>query len=85
MKEHGISQLPVLDGGRLVGIVTESRPARRAWSRAARRSTSTVAEVMFRNVHDRAARPTTPRILTELFAKGLVGLVVDDEQRLAGI
>jgi CBS domain-containing protein len=51
MKAHGVSQLPVLDDGRLVGIVTESDllEGERSW-RAARASPATVAEVMFRKV-----------------------------------
>jgi cystathionine beta-synthase len=83
MKERGISQLPVLDEGRLVGILTESDVLGKLVQGVASLS-SAVAEVMFRNVktvdvHDDA------RVLTELFAKDLVGLVVDEEHVLQGI
>jgi CBS domain-containing protein len=49
MKERGVSQLPVLDEGRLVGIVTESDLLGKLVEGRASLS-STVAEVMFRNV-----------------------------------
>lgn len=83
MKEKGVSQLPVVDDGKLVGIVTESDLlGRLVESRAS--LASTIAEVMFRNVvtvdeHDDAGR------LTALFAEGLIGLVVDERQVLKGL
>jgi cystathionine beta-synthase len=83
MKERGISQLPVVDDGKLVGIVTESDLLGRLVEGHASMQ-SKVAEVMFRkvrtvNLNDEA------RTLTDFFAEGLVGLVVDDEQHLRGI
>jgi len=83
MKEHGISQLPVLDNDKVVGIVTESDLLEKLVDGRAT-LTSAVAEVMFRRV-------TTVRVsadavgLLELFAKGMVGLVVDDAGALAGV
>jgi cystathionine beta-synthase len=83
MKEKGVSQLPVVDDGRLVGIITESDLLGRLVEGNATLA-STVAEVMFRRV-------TTVRmdddagVLTGLFAGGLAGLVVDDDHRLRGI
>jgi cystathionine beta-synthase len=82
MKEHGISQLPVLDDGRLVGIVTESDLLSKLVE--GHNLSSAVAEVMFRNVRTVHERDDA-RVLTELFAKDLVALVVDDEKRLLGI
>jgi cystathionine beta-synthase len=83
MKEKGISQLPVVDDGAVVGIVTESDLLGKLVEHRATLASS-VAEVMFRNVstvhvHDDAGR------LTSLFAEGLVGLVVDDADKLLGI
>jgi len=83
MKEKGVSQLPVCDGGRLIGIITESDLLSRLVEGNANLS-STVAEVMFRkvvtvNLTDDAG------VLTGLFAQGLIGLVVDDESRLQGV
>jgi len=83
MKERGISQLPVCDGQKLVGIITESDLLSRLVEGNASLS-STVAEVMFRNVvtvhtGDDACD------LTQLFADGLVALVVDDDHHLRGI
>jgi len=82
MKEHGISQLPVLDEGRLVGIVTESDLLSKLVE--GHNLSSAVAEVMFRNVRTVHVNEDA-RVLTELFAKDLIGLVVDDEKCLLGI
>jgi cystathionine beta-synthase len=82
MKEHGISQLPVLDEGRLVGIVTESDLLSKLVEGAS--LSSAVAEVMFRNVRTVQVNDDA-RVLTELFVKDLVALVVDEHRRLLGI
>ena len=61
MKEAGISQLPVVEAGRLVGIVTESDLLRRIVDGRAQLS-ATVAEMMFRNVetvHEKDPGPAT--------------------------
>ena len=75
MKEHGISQLPVLDAGKVVGIVTESDLLEKLVDgRASLRSA--VAEVMFRRVT--TVRTSDDAVgLLELFAKGMVGLVLE--------
>jgi cystathionine beta-synthase len=83
MKERGVSQLPVLDEGRLVGIITESDLLGKLVEGRASLS-STVAEVMFRNVKT-VNESEDAGVLTRMFADGLVGLVVDDEQRLKGL
>jgi cystathionine beta-synthase len=83
MKERGISQLPVVDGGRLVGIVTESDLLGKLVEGRASLASS-VAEVMFRRVQTVNEREDAG-VLTKVFADGLVGLVVDDEQHLRGI
>ncbi|MEQ1891570.1 MAG: cystathionine beta-synthase [Planctomycetota bacterium] len=82
MKEHGISQLPVLDEGRLVGIVTESDLLSKLVE--GYELSSAVAEVMFRKVHTVNVNDDA-KVLTELFTKDYVGLVVDDQKRLVGI
>ena len=83
MKEHGVSQLPVIDDERLVGIVTESDLlAKLVDGRAS--LASAVAEVMFRNVRTIRARDDASRLL-QIFSEGLVGLVVDDQEKLVGI
>jgi len=83
MKEHGVSQLPVVDEGRLVGIVTESDLLSKMVEGHASLS-SAVAEVMFRNV-ETVHENEDARVLTDLFARHLVGLVVNDDRRLLGI
>jgi cystathionine beta-synthase len=83
MKEKGVSQLPVIDDGRIVGIITESDLLGKLVEGRANLA-STVAEVMFRKVHMVNEREDAG-VLTKMFAEGLVGLVVDDQQCLKGI
>ncbi len=83
MKERGVSQLPVLDDARLIGIVTESDVLGKLVEGRANLSSS-VAEVMFRKVQTVNERDDAGT-LTRLFADGLVALVVDDSQHLKGI
>ncbi len=83
LKEHGISQLPVVDEGKLVGIVTESDLLGKLVDGRATTATS-VVEVMFRNV--RTAHHTQEAgTLPDLFADGFAALVVDDDDALVGI
>jgi cysteine synthase A len=83
MKERGVSQLPVLENERLVGIVTESDLLGKLVEGRASLSSS-VAEVMFRKVRT-VHESDDAGSLTKLFAEGLVALVVGDEQELKGI
>ncbi len=83
MKERGVSQLPVVDDGRLVGIVTESDLLGKLVEGRASLS-SAVAEVMFRNVETVEASADAAS-LPDLFAKGMVALVVDERQALHGL
>jgi cystathionine beta-synthase len=83
MKEHGISQLPVIEENRLVGIITESDVLSRLVEGQATLSTS-VAEVMFRNVDTIHDRDDAGELL-KVFARGSAGMVVDSEQQLIGV
>jgi len=83
MKEHGISQLPVIDDERLVGILTESDVLGKIVEGRATLASS-VAEVMFRKVTT-VGHQDDAGSLTGLFAESLAGLVVDDDERLLGI
>ena len=82
-KERGISQAPVVDQGRLAGILTEADVLRILLEGHASGGSS-LAEVMHRNVstvneeHPAAALPI-------IFERGEVALVVDDERRVHGI
>ena len=83
MKEHGVSQLPVVEDGHLVGILAETDVLTRI-VHGHTLMEDTVAEAMFRevrtvNVDDDAS------VLTQLFADGLIGIVVDDERNLEGV
>jgi cystathionine beta-synthase len=83
MKENGISQLPVLDNDRLVGIVTEHDLLGRLVEGGATLSSS-VAEVMFRSVNT-VHRDQDAGCLLEIFARNEIGLVVDDSGTLIGL
>ncbi len=83
MKERGISQVPVVEQERVVGIVTEADLLTRLVEGRALRTT-TLAEVMTRDVTT-VGVDAPARALTDLFARELVGLVVDASGRLLTI
>jgi cystathionine beta-synthase len=83
MKEHGISQLPVQDDGRLVGILTESDVLGKLVDGRASLS-SAVAEVMFRRVTTVKASDEASKLVA-VFGQGMAGLVVDDAGKLTGL
>jgi cystathionine beta-synthase len=82
-KEHGISQIPILDGGRLVGILTELDVMRELVSGRASAST-TAAEAMVRKVSTVQLSESAGALLG-IFEQGEVALVVDHERHLIGI
>lgn len=82
-KEHGFSQMPVLDDGRLAGILTEADVLQSLLSRHAS-ADSAVAEVMERRVSTvgmHAGSSELPRI----FERGEVAIVVDDQTRVLAL
>jgi cystathionine beta-synthase len=82
-KEHGISQLPVLDSGKLAGILTESDLLHHMV--AGRVSSSTiVAEVMERKVSTVAMNASSSE-LPRIFERGEVAVVLDDHRAVIGI
>jgi len=82
-KNEGISQVPVVDRGRLAGILTESDVLHALVSGKAR-GESALAEVMERRVS--TVSPTTRATdLPEIFERGEVALVVDASQMPVGI
>jgi cystathionine beta-synthase len=83
MKENGISQLPVLDDGKLIGIVTEQDLLGKLVEDRATLS-SAVAEVMFRSVNT-IHRDADAGQLLDVFAKNEIGLIVDDGGVLVGL
>ena len=83
MKEHGVSQLPVVDNGALTGIVTESDLLSRLVEGNASLA-GAVAEVMFRKVSTLEASDDAGALL-ELFARDEVGIVIDTERAVVGI
>jgi len=83
MKEHGISQLPVQDDGRLVGILTESDVLGKLVDGRASLS-SAVAEVMFRKVTTVKASDEASKLVA-VFGQGMAALVVDEAGKLTGI
>jgi cystathionine beta-synthase len=82
-KKEGISQMPVLDAGRLAGILTEADVLHHLVSRQADDQTK-VAEVMERRVSTvspHAGSGELPRI----FERGEVAMVVDDDHKVVSI
>ena len=82
-KQHGISQMPVLDAGKLAGIITESDLLHQLMTGRVDRET-VVAEVMERKVSTvslHAGSGELPRI----FERGEVAIVVDDQRAVLGI
>jgi cystathionine beta-synthase len=82
-KEHGISQMPVLDRGTLAGILTESDLLHQLMTGHVGKDTI-VAEVMERKVSTVALHASSGE-LPRIFERGEVAIVVDDQRRLLGI
>ena len=81
MKEHGISQLPVLDDeGGLAGIVTETDVLTALFDDRCTMDT-VVAEVMCRQVSTVSTFDDATR-LAEVFLRGEVAIVVDENNQL---
>ena len=82
-KSHGISQLPVLDAGKLAGILTESDLLHHLVSGRANKDTI-CAEVMERKVSTVATNASSSE-LPRIFEKGEVAVVTDQERTVIGI
>ncbi len=82
-KRHGISQIPVLDGGDLVGILTESDVLHRLVSGRATRATL-VAEVVVRQVSTVTMHASSSE-LPRIFERGEVAIVLDDSGAVTAI
>jgi len=83
LKEHGFSQLPVLDQGVLAGILTEADVLRHLVSGRASNET-TVAEVMERRVSTVSMKASSAE-LPRIFEAGEVAIVVDEERKVEAI
>ncbi len=83
LKQHGISQLPVLDQGKLAGIITEGDLLQALVSGKVA-SETIVAEVMVRNVSTVAMHASSSE-LPSIFERGEVALVVDPERRVLAL
>ncbi len=82
-KTHGISQIPVVDGGRLAGILTELDLMQHLMSGRVTADTR-VAEVMVRRVSTVAVHAQAAE-LPGIFERGEVALVVDADRAPIGI
>lgn len=74
LKLHGISQVPVMDNDRLVGVISETRLLERALRGGS--SESTVRELVEAN-YCTLDRQTVVPVVTELFRRFKVAIVVD--------
>ena len=82
-KAHGISQIPVVDGGRLAGILTELDVMQQLVSgRIA--ETTTVAEAMVRRVATVGIHAPAGELL-QIFERGDVAIVIDNDKKLLGL
>ncbi len=82
-KEHGISQVPVMDEGKLVGILTETDLLQHLVDNRVEANTK-VAEVMVRRVSSIGVSANAGE-LPRIFERGEVAIVVDDERAVVGI
>ncbi len=82
-KAHGISQIPVVDGGRLAGILTELDVMQQLVSGRIS-ETTTVAEAMVRRVATVAIHEPAGELL-QIFERGDVAIVVDQDKKLLGL
>ena len=82
-KAHGISQMPVLDNGKLAGILTESDLLHQMMTGRVDRDT-VVAEVMERKVSTVSLHASSGE-LPRIFERGEVAIVVDDQRAVLGI
>ncbi len=82
-KEHGISQLPVLDQGKLAGIITESDLLHALVSGRVVADTI-VAEVMVRKVSTIAMHASSSE-LPSIFERGEVALVVAGDREVVAL
>ena len=82
-KQHGISQMPVLDHGKIAGILTESDLLQHLVAGRVTKTTI-VAEVMERKVSTVALHASASE-LPRIFERGEVAIVVDDHRAVLGI
>jgi cystathionine beta-synthase len=82
-KEHGISQIPVVDAGVLSGILTELDVMQQLVTGRATPET-TVAEAMVRRVSTVNINEPSGSLLA-IFERGEVALVIDNDKHLLGI
>lgn len=81
LKVHGVSQVPVIDDTKVLGILTESRLLERALnSGSASRGDSKVRDLAESN-YCTVDEGTEITVLTELFKRAKVALVIDDKGR----
>lgn len=84
MKTHDVSQLPVLDNGRLVGLITEVDLLDHMVHGAEHRKEETVASLVRTEHMEVVDHATSLDALAEIFNRGHVAVVLDNE-RVSGI
>jgi cystathionine beta-synthase len=82
-KERGFSQLPVMDGDELAGILTEADVLQSMFAGRVRDKT-TVAEIMERKVSTVASNADSSE-LPRIFERGEVAIVVDEDGKVSRI
>lgn len=83
MKEHDISQLPVLEDGKLVGLINEADLLKHMVT-GSHRVVEPIGDIVERNV-ETVARTTSLASVSESFSNGRSMAVVLDGNRIAGV
>jgi cystathionine beta-synthase len=78
LKLHGVSQVPIVEGGKVLGILTENRLLERALNQGANRGSSVVRELA-ESVYCTVQVATEITVLTELFKRAKVAIVIDEK------
>ena len=81
-REHGFSQVPVTDDGKLAGILTEADTLRVLVDGAS--PSTSIAEIMERKVSTVSPHAEADQ-LPHIFERGEVALVVDDDRNVLGL
>jgi CBS domain-containing protein len=85
MADKDIGFLPVMENGALAGVVSERDCARRMVLRQLSPATTTVAEIMTREVHSVSAQSKIPECIMLMHAKGVRHLPVMRAGELIGV
>ena len=85
MAEHGVGALLVMDGDRLVGVVSERDYARKVILLDRESRTTAVAEIMTSDLHTVAPAASVPECMTLMTEQRIRHLPVLEQGRVVGV